>query len=326
MSAPTVLIFGAAGRFGGAAAQAFAQAGWRVLAQVRSGRTIPNHANPAIEWLPHDLDNHTALLQAAAGAAVVVHALNPHRYTDAAWRRELPALADHAIALAHRLGATLMVPGNVYGYGSRLPEHLREDTPPQPDHTKAHLRVALEQRLRDLAHSGGPHCIVIRAGDFFGAGKGSWLDLVLAKDLRRGQITLPGPRDLPHAWAYLPDLAQAFVRVAEQRDRLPAFATLHFQGHTLTLNDWVAGLQEAAGSLPLRTQAMPWPVLRVLGVFSPTLHSLCGMRYLWQRPHRLDNTALQALIGPEPHTPWPTAWRQALADLGHSLPLQPATT
>lgn len=322
MHPPTVLILGAAGRFGGAAAQAFAQAGWRVLAQVRPGRRTPTHAHPAIEWLPQDLHHHTALQQAAAGATVVVHALNPRRYTDAAWQREVPQLAEHAASLAQALGATLMLPGNVYGYGSQLPAQLSEHTPPQPDHTKARVRVALEQHLKDRAQQGGPRTIVIRAGDFFGAGSGSWLDLVLAKDLQRGKLTLPGPLGVPHAWAYLPDLAQTFVRVAEQRERLPAFATLHFQGHTLTLDDWVAGLQGVAG--PLRTQGMPWPLLRALGLVSPTLRSLCGMRYLWQRPHQLDNASLQGLIGTEPHTPWPDALHQALRDLGHEPRLQNA--
>ena len=191
------LILGAAGRFGGAAAQAFAQAGWRVLAQVRPGRRAPTQAQPAIEWLPQDLHHHTALQQAAAGATVVVHALNPRRYTDAAWQREVPQLAEHAASLAQALGATLMLPGNVYGYGSQLPAQLSEHTPPQPDHTKARVRVALEQHLKDRAQQGGPRTIVIRAGDFFGAGRGSWLDLVLAKDLQRGKLTLPGPLGVP---------------------------------------------------------------------------------------------------------------------------------
>ena len=35
---------------------------------------------------------------------------------------------------------------------------------------------------------------------------------------RQGRLTYPGPRDVPHAWAYVPDLAQAFVEVAA-RDR-----------------------------------------------------------------------------------------------------------
>ena len=63
---------------------------------------------------------------------------------------------------------------------------------------------------------------------------------------------------------------------------------------------------------------MPWALLRVLGLLSPTLRSLYRMRYLWQRPHQLDNTALRALTGTEPHTPWPDALHQALRDLGHA--------
>jgi hypothetical protein len=39
------------------------------------------------------------------------------------------------------------------------------------------------------------------------------------------------------------------------------------------------------------------------------------MRYLWERPHALDDTALRALIGSVPHTPLPQALRAALAEL-----------
>ena len=103
---------------------------------------------------------------------------------------------------------------------------------------------------------------------------------------------------------------------------VPAFAALHFQGHTLTLGDWVNALQATCG--PLRIQPLPWPLLRVLSLLSPTLRSLCGMRYLWQRPHQLDNASLKGLIGTEPHTPWPDALHQALRDLGHEPRLQNA--
>ncbi len=40
----TVLVLGARGRLGGAVAQAFAAAGWRVLAQRRSGGKAPADA------------------------------------------------------------------------------------------------------------------------------------------------------------------------------------------------------------------------------------------------------------------------------------------
>lgn len=319
----TVLILGARGRFGQAATQAFAGAGWRVLAQARPGKPMPASGSPHITWLAVALTDTTALLNAAQGAQVVVHALNPSDYTNAAWHREARGLLDSSLHLAQTLGATLMMPGNVYNFGTQLPPLLHEGTPQVPDHAKARVRVAMEQRLQQVANEGGVRSIVIRAGDFFGQGQGSWLDRVLVKHLARGVVTLPGARDVPHAWAYLPDLAAAFVRVAERRAELPAFAALHFQGHTLTLGDWVNALQATCG--PLRTQPLPWPLLRVLSLLSPTLRSLCGMRYLWVRPHVLDNTALRALIGTEPHTAFPVALRQALHDLGHTPAPQIAT-
>ena len=77
----------------------------------------------------------------------------------------------------------------------------------------------LEAELQQRAQAGRLRAVVIRAGDFFGAGSGSWLDLAIAKDVAKGRLVYPGPLDLPHAWAYLPDLARAFVRIAQQPDR-----------------------------------------------------------------------------------------------------------
>ena len=87
----SVLILGARGRFGMAAAQAFRQAGWHVLGQMRPGATPPidapseplaETAQAAIEWLGLDLYDTGALARASRGVSVVVHALNPGAYTD----------------------------------------------------------------------------------------------------------------------------------------------------------------------------------------------------------------------------------------------------
>ena len=43
---------------------------------------------------------------------------------------------------------------------------------------------------------------------------------------------------------------------------------------------------------------------------------LLVMRYLWQRPHALDDAALRALIGQVPQTPLPLALRSVLVELG----------
>ncbi|MNT37553.1 hypothetical protein D3C72_1736930 [compost metagenome] len=124
-------------------------------------------------------------------------------------------------------------------------------------------------------------------------------------------------------WAYLPDLARAFVRVAQERDRLAAFECLHFAGHHVSGQQWLHSFSAIAaeqGWLPrsgvLRVGQLPWPMLRLMGVVAPTFAALATMRYLWTTPHALDNTRLRALIGDELHTPFDQAVRHALADLG----------
>ena len=164
--------------------------------------------------------------------------------------------------------------------------------------------------------------VVLRAGDFFGSGTGSWIDQAIAKDLPRGRITWPGPLDVATPWADLPDLARTLVRVAQERHRLAAFECLHFAGHHVTAQQWLRSFTAIAaeqGWLPatgaLRVGQLPRPLLRGAGLVAPTFAALADMRYLWRTPHRLDNTRLRALIGDEPHTPFDQAVRQALADL-----------
>jgi nucleoside-diphosphate-sugar epimerase len=316
----TVLVMGARGRFGLATALAFRQAGWRVLGQTRPGAAIPDAATGSgIEWLGVDLTDTAALGRAAQGAAVVVHGLNPSAYTLKAWRREVLPLADAAMAVARALDATLMVPGNVYNFGAGMPSLLKEDTPQIATSVKGQIRIAMEQRLQ----TSGINTVVIRAGDFFGSGKGSWFDMFVAKNIRKGRVTYPGPLDVPTAWAYLPDLARSFVAVAERRDQLPSFEVLHFGGFSVTGKEWLDTLTPIAQSqgwlnagAALACKRLPWPLLRLMALVNPLLASLMEMRYLWDTPHALANDKLAALIGPEPHTPFDLAVKQALIDLG----------
>jgi hypothetical protein len=64
--------------------------------------------------------------------------------------------------------------------------------------------------------------------------------------LRKGIAVYPGPLHTLHAWAYLPDLARAFVLVAERQATLPMFEVLHFPGHTLTGEELLEALARSA--------------------------------------------------------------------------------
>ena len=304
----TVLILGAAGRIGQVLTAAFADAGWQVRAQARKALpdALVNH--PRVQAVRCDATDRPALIQAAQGASVVVNALNP-LYTE--WDRLALPLADVALQVARASGALLMLPGNVYNFGRELPPLLSSTTPERGDTPKARIRIEMEARLAAAALE-GVDSVVIRAGDFFGGpGTGTWLDMAMTSKLAKGQFVYPGNPGIAHAWAYLPDLAQTFVRVAEKRAELAGHHSLHFKGHTLTGNEFKAATETLLGR-PLRSGSMPWWLMRLAAPFAPMLREVLAMRYLWERPHALDDSALRALIGRVPHTPLPQALRATL--------------
>ena len=312
----TVLVLGANGRFGLAAAQAFAAAGWRVLAHVRrdAAAGMPSTA----ELVRAPLDAVGVALRGRATPDVVVHGINPI-YTR--WEEEALPAAHAAMDLAERFGARFMLPGNVYNYGESMPERLDETTPQRPSTAKGRIRVAMETELERRAAAGRLRSTVITAGDFFGAGSGSWFDAVVAKSIAKGAIGYPGDPELSHAWAYLRDLARAFVAVASLDDLAP-FERFAFAGHSLSGSEFLAAVERAAASLGLapargwRRTSMPWALLRVAGAVVPLWRELARMSYLWRVPHVLDGTRLAKRCPGLTPTPLTTALADSLVALG----------
>jgi len=303
-----ILVLGAAGRFGHAAARAFRKARWTVASLVRPGAA--GRAPIGAEVIELNALDHAAVTEAARGADVVLHALNP---PYAEWSRQALPLAYSAITAAETVGATLLFPGNLYNYGAPLPPVIDETTPMRPSSRKGRQRVAIEDRIAEAAER-GMRAIVLRAGDFFGGGRGSWLDLVITKDIGRGRLTYPGPLDLVHEWAYLPDLASALVRLAAVRDRLGPFETFGFPGHAVTGAQLGEAIAKATGR-GLKVKRMSWWLIHGLRPFMALPRELSEIAYLWHQPHRIDGSKLKAAIGDVPHTPLDVAATRALQDL-----------
>ncbi len=313
----TVLVLGANGRFGLAAAQAFAAAGWHVLAHVR---------RDAAEGMPAGAELVRAPLAVIADSlagqpvpSVVVHGINPI-YTR--WDEEALPAARAAMDLAERLGARFMLPGNVYNHGEAMPARIDEATPQRPTTAKGRIRVEMESELERRAGAGRLRSTVITAGDFFGAGRGSWFDQVIVKPIAKGRrLDYPGDPALVHAWAYLPDLARAFVAVAALPDPAP-FERFAFAGHSVTGAEFLAAVERAAarrGVAPARGWRhgrMPWPLIRIGGVVLPMWRELATMSYLWRVPHALDGTRLAARCPTLAPTSLEAALVASLAALG----------
>src|SRR5262250_366180 len=126
-----------------------------------------------------------------------------------------------------------------------MPARIDETAPMHPTSRKGSIRVAIETRLREAAE-GGLRTIVLRAGDYFGGeGRGSWFERMIVKAIDAGRLTYPGPLDIVHEWAYLPDVAQALVQLVEQREQLAPFAALGFAGHAVTGREFLGAISRA---------------------------------------------------------------------------------
>lgn len=279
----SVLILGATGRMGRHTALAFDAAGWRVR-RFRRG------------------DDLTA---AAMGVDVIVNAWNPP-YSK--WRAEVPGLTCAVIAAAKASGAAVILPGNVYVYGPDMPEVIGPGVPHRAEHPLGRIRREMEESYR----ASGVRTIVLRAGDFIDdAASGNWFDMVIAKRVARGVLTYPGRSDIPHAWAWLPDVARAVVGLAERRESLPGFTDLAFAGTTLTGTDLARACAKAIGR-PVRVKRMGYLQLHLARPFWPEAKHLLEMRYLWTTPHRLDGTELDRLLPDRQETPLALVLARAL--------------
>lgn len=338
----TVLVVGATGGFGRAVALRLLQQGWRVRALTRHAdmahRVRADSAAwgglEAVQWHVGDAMSRSDVVAAAQGVQFIVHGANPPGYVR--WRElALPMLAN-SVEAARMAGARLLLPGNVYNFGPDAGELVNERSPQRPITRKGAVRVEMEAMLRQAASDPDRplRSLVLRAGDFFDAhSPSSWFGTMLVK---AGQpvrkVVYPGVKEVGHAWAYLPDLAEAAVKLMaldlRGPDRLARFDVLHFGGHWLPQGGEMAhAIVRAAGNASLPIKALPWPLLQLLSPFVPILREIVEMRYLWRVPLRLDNARLEALIGPEPHTPLDEAVHACLQGMGClSADLMPVKT
>jgi nucleoside-diphosphate-sugar epimerase len=305
-----IIILGGAGRLGRAAGHAFKSAEWQVASLVRASSA--QAAAPGTEIVEVDANDTPSVVAAASGADVVLYALNVP-YTQ--WGRFALPFADTAIAAARENRATLVFPGNLYNYGTGMPPRIDEATPMRPTSRKGAIRIAVETRMREAA-GGGLRTIVLRAGDYFGGeGMGSWFDRIIVKEIAAGRLTYPGPLDIVHEWAYLPDLAQALVALVERRDRLPPFAAFGFAGHAVSGRQFLAAISRSCRR-DFKIDIMPWRLLKLMGVVVPVFRELADISYLWSTPHAVDGARLAEIIGDLPRTPLDEAIAASLAALG----------
>jgi nucleoside-diphosphate-sugar epimerase len=318
------LVLGANGGIGHEVTNALLWHGWTVRALVRREPDRSNPTNgivnhPRMQWVVGDAMLKQDVVDAARGASVIVHAVNPAKYHN--WRGLALPMLENTIAAASMFYSTVLFPGTIYNYGDDADAEadclLDEGTPQNPRSRKGAIRVEMEEMLRDASWD-RIRTIIVRAGDFFGPNaNSSWFSQGIVQQGKPVRwIFNPGPDQQIHTWAYLPDVAEAMVRLLAKRHTLAAFDTFHFRGHVLRNEELIDAVCRQTGLSHRRVLRFPWWAINAASPFVELCNEMREMRYLWKTPHKLSNAKLRDTIGAEPHTLLDEAVHATLVGIG----------
>ncbi|MEU4572828.1 NAD-dependent epimerase/dehydratase family protein [Nonomuraea sp. ATR24] len=278
--------------------------GHEVTVVTRSGRGPAGAVKVAA-----DVADSARLIEATRGADVLYNCVNPQYHR---WLTDWPPMAASFLAAAEATGAAYVMLGNLYPYGP-VTGPMTEDLPLASTSPKARVRATMWADALAAHRAGRIRATEVRASDYFGPGATdqSYLGERFLPALRAGRtVQLVFPADIPHSWTYLPDVADALI-VAGGDERawgrpwhVPTAEPQSFRqiGRRMAA---LLGLPEP------RMTTLPWPLVRLTGLFSPMIGELRHTRYQFTAPYELDSSAFQRTFGVAP-TPLDEALKATL--------------
>jgi nucleoside-diphosphate-sugar epimerase len=292
MSTTPAIVIGA-GPVGTTVALQLADSGRPVRLLTRSG-SGPEH--PLIERRRADASQPTDLRAAFDGARMVFDCMHASAYDATVWRAELPPAEAAVLAAAGAVGAVVVFPESLYSHG-RVGSPITQDTPRNASSGKPGVRTDL-LRARDASST---PTVSVAASDFFGpfvrtshAG-----ERVLSAVESGKRLQVIGSPDQPHSWTYVPDLAAAMIRAADDEALWDSF--LHAPtGGPVSQRGLAQLYADALGAPTPKVSGLPAGLLNAVGVVHRGTRELAEMAHQFTAPFVLDSSASEALLGLTP--------------------------
>lgn len=299
------VVLGSTGGAGHAIAAALFDAGLPVRAVSRCG-----HADlPAgITQLAADITT-SDIAAAVADAAVVYMAAQPQYHR---WPQEFPAMLDRVVDATAAVGAKLVMVDNLYAYGP-CDHPMTPATPQRATDAKGHLRAAMADRLLQAHREGRLRVAIGRASDYFGPGADNSTITALAIEpiAKGGSLRWMCALDKPHAVAYLPDIARAYVRLGTD-PRADGRVWILPHAPAPTGEEFLA-LVNAALPDPRKTSVVSKTMLRLAAPFHRISNEVLGISYQWTQSYTLADSAFRTELGPFEVTPLDEAVKATVA-------------
>lgn len=250
---------------------------------------------PGVEQATGDAADPAFARDAAKGAATVYQCLNAP-YPQ--WADLFPPLQASVVAAARAADARYVSFENVYMYGDTHGAPITEDLPFAATTRKGRVRAAMAEELARLAAAGDLRLATARASDYFGpraTAQSPFGDLVIARALAGKPAQVMGDPDQPHSYTYAPDAAAVLATLGTDDRALGE--VWHVPNAPARTTRQVVGMIAEALGREIRLQPAPRWLLRLLGLFNPTVRELDEMRYEFTQPFVVDGSKFERTFG-----------------------------
>jgi nucleoside-diphosphate-sugar epimerase len=214
----THIVFGAAGSLGAAIVRRLGALGMPTRSVVhsldRTKQVLPQQATIEIEV--GDALNAESVRALCHDAGTIYHCVNvPYQH----WSEIMPKVTDNILAGAKEAKASIIFPGNVYGYGSFQNIPATEDHPLAATSKKGKLRNAIEGKLMNAHKAGDVSVVIPRFPDYYGPNVVNRLMGPIFENAIVGKrAQWIGNLNVPHDLIYIEDAAAAAVLLAMNED------------------------------------------------------------------------------------------------------------
>ncbi|NKZ05734.1 NAD-dependent epimerase/dehydratase family protein [Actinomadura latina] len=295
-----------AGQVGAHLAERLVRRGHDVVVVTRSGS-----GPEGVERVAADVADQARLTDVAKGADALYNCVNPRYHR---WAQDWPPMASSFLGTAEDTGAVLVTLSNLYVYGP-VDGPMTEDLPLSAPGTKGRVRARMWEDALAAHRAGRIRMTELRPSDYYGPRS---TDQAYIGETRFVKPLLAGKRvayfsdpSVPHAWTYLPDVAEALA-IAGTDERAWGRPWHVPTGPAVSTLEVAERLCAIAGAPAPRVHQVPRAAFSALGLVSPMLKELRETRYQFDKPYILDSSAFQATFGMAP-TPMDDALKTIVA-------------
>ena len=256
-----------------------------VIAQRSKPATLPRGAT----FVAADALDRESVLDAARGSEQIVAAIG-FPYDGKLWREVWPKAIGNFVAACEATGARMVFIDNLYMYGPQIAP-LVETMALTSYGLKPAARSAATRVWMEAAAAGRARIVALRSPDFYGPGV-PWAylgDTTIGAFAKGKPAFFIGSPDIPHDFAYVPDIARAATTLLDAPNSAFGQAWHMPCAPTRTTREILQVAADALG-VPLRIRALPAALLAPMGLFSPFMGEMREMRFQWDRPYRVDAT------------------------------------